>query len=51
MFKIVIAEDEFLLQKALQKIITGQTGYEISFTASNGARPHWITCFCTEPIY
>ena len=36
MFKIVIAEDEFLLQKALQKIIIGQTRYEISFTASNG---------------
>ena len=29
MFKIVIAEDEFLLQKALQKIIIGQTRYGV----------------------
>lgn len=36
MFKIVIAEDEFLLQKALQKIISQQTDYEIIFTAPNG---------------
>lgn len=34
--KVLIAEDEMLLQRALQKIITEQTDFEICFVACNG---------------
>lgn len=36
MWKIVIAEDEALLRRALRKIIGEQEGYEICFEATNG---------------
>lgn len=48
MFKIVIAEDEILLQKALQKVISQYPDFEICFIGSNGQTA--LDYLCTHKV-